>query len=941
MTPRRVVLAFVATWALVLVAVPASADYQCGDKKDDCKCGGNNPYPCCDNGSNCTWWAWESACCNWGVALPGWGNANTWGKYASQNGNYEVHGNPIVGSIATSTKGKYGHVAWVIGVNGGSVTVSEMNCCPTCNYGVRTATYNSSYFNSGYVTKKGYNPGPVCGNGKCEGGENCSNCSQDCGSCCGNGACDNGENCASCSKDCGSCCGNGACDNGESCGSCPNDCKCQPVGGLDVANCGVVSGWTEDPDNTGAALAVKLHSGAQEVATLTANGPHPSHGGHGFAWIVPQGLKDGSPKVMTAMALDSQTGAPQPLGQRSFLCANATITKGIWTVQLVDSAGLEALLWALDPPDLSLRLDHPAGYPYPVAGQIEACTAPLDGPFDALVAKARCDLLGAPFKGELRVDGVAVRAWGPEKGEEDLVLGGGAAVCLRAEATEMKDAPGAASLALEHVRVRSGAWWSTYATDAAGLLLGHPAGDALRWARRGKGPEPTPCKGWLLAWHEFDVPFDMVTWRLEGSAPLPAGLGVLLRVDGETWPSGLGAQSVGGLLGTRLGFEMGVEGSAALPPGGAWTVADIRVKRNDAAEVGVWMLARHGAWGLSGLVPPPPVGAKPGLHVRLDHASAGWWSTGTVSAETTLQGPAFERVRLLLDKGVTDARIRLRIAADGQPVWTSLTPSVTLEPLDVPARGNTLSLALGLAEDASDVTDAHAEFARIELLRQGWWSAPSADVAGLRDLPLDDGGLRVENARAWGLLGKPAHGTAHAHREFAAVRHGVRFHYAQDFDGTALRAMVLLDGQPAQLFEDSGILEQDVQVLSDFTSLGVALGAKGSGVYPYRWYAELTQIEVLGEGGVWEKVTVPQAGTASGTEGTLGSGGGNAGPDAGTSLVNLPAADAGATGGPGAQDTGSATAGCQTRGTTASPGASVLLLCAAAWVLRRQRGCEP
>jgi hypothetical protein len=41
---------------------------------------------------------------------------------------------------------------------------------------------------------------------------------------CGNGTCDAGETCANCSPDCGACCGNGACDNGENCGSCPADC---------------------------------------------------------------------------------------------------------------------------------------------------------------------------------------------------------------------------------------------------------------------------------------------------------------------------------------------------------------------------------------------------------------------------------------------------------------------------------------------------------------------------------------------------------------------------------------------------------------------------------------------------------------------------------------------------------------------------------------------
>ncbi len=99
--------------------------------------------------------------------------------------------------------------------------------------------------------------GPVCGNGSCESGETCSNCSSDCGACkksdgsscssdsecssnycvhgtcrsssiyCGDSYCDSGEGCSSCSSDCGSCgptCGNHSCENGENYSNCSKDC---------------------------------------------------------------------------------------------------------------------------------------------------------------------------------------------------------------------------------------------------------------------------------------------------------------------------------------------------------------------------------------------------------------------------------------------------------------------------------------------------------------------------------------------------------------------------------------------------------------------------------------------------------------------------------------------------------------------------------------------
>ena len=93
-----------------------------------------------------------------------------------------------------------------------------------------------------------------CGNGRCDSGETCSSCTQDCGcsssqrcsysgqceTYCGNGQCDGNENCNSCVSDCGcdsdkrcsysgqceSYCGNGNCDGNENCNSCYLDCSC-------------------------------------------------------------------------------------------------------------------------------------------------------------------------------------------------------------------------------------------------------------------------------------------------------------------------------------------------------------------------------------------------------------------------------------------------------------------------------------------------------------------------------------------------------------------------------------------------------------------------------------------------------------------------------------------------------------------------------------------
>lgn len=146
--------------ALVLVLVLASSEAAfaanyCGGTQHQNTCGrSTNIYPCCPNGSNCTWWAWEMVCRNWNAGLVNWGNANTWAGHANVDPNYDLVG-PTVGAVATSTLGNYGHVAWVIGAGDGRVTVTEQNCCTGCSAGVRTISYPASKFNSGFVVRHG------------------------------------------------------------------------------------------------------------------------------------------------------------------------------------------------------------------------------------------------------------------------------------------------------------------------------------------------------------------------------------------------------------------------------------------------------------------------------------------------------------------------------------------------------------------------------------------------------------------------------------------------------------------------------------------------------------------------------------------------------------------------------------------------------------------
>lgn len=75
----------------------------------------------------CTWYAWEQAYINAGVALPGWGNAQTWYNSAAMAG-YSVGKEAASNSIAVwSSSDSYGHVAYVVLVDesGEYMTVNE------------------------------------------------------------------------------------------------------------------------------------------------------------------------------------------------------------------------------------------------------------------------------------------------------------------------------------------------------------------------------------------------------------------------------------------------------------------------------------------------------------------------------------------------------------------------------------------------------------------------------------------------------------------------------------------------------------------------------------------------------------------------------------------------------------------------------------------------
>jgi surface antigen len=223
--------------ALVLVGLLApgrvEAVYWCGGVADSCKCGADNPYPCCENGGgksgNCTWGAWHMACCNWLVGLPPpWQDAKKWaGNYAAHP-DYEVLPYPVVNSIGCRVTGTYGHVAWVTGVNGGSVSVHEQGCCSGCWNGFQDAVDGAGYYDGGYIVRKGTVWVCTPGQQEAKGCGNCGTTYRSCGSngqwegwsgCEGQGPCGPGQ---TVTQGCGDC--------GSQTSACNGSCQWDPFG---------------------------------------------------------------------------------------------------------------------------------------------------------------------------------------------------------------------------------------------------------------------------------------------------------------------------------------------------------------------------------------------------------------------------------------------------------------------------------------------------------------------------------------------------------------------------------------------------------------------------------------------------------------------------------------------------------------------------------------
>lgn len=94
----------------------------------------SSPYPT----GQCTWLASTMK-----GNIPSWGNANSWDDGARASGK-TVSPVPVVGAVAQTDRGYYGHVAVVVGVHGDTITITEGNY--DYNGSIRTHTVPTSTY---------------------------------------------------------------------------------------------------------------------------------------------------------------------------------------------------------------------------------------------------------------------------------------------------------------------------------------------------------------------------------------------------------------------------------------------------------------------------------------------------------------------------------------------------------------------------------------------------------------------------------------------------------------------------------------------------------------------------------------------------------------------------------------------------------------------------
>ena len=137
------------------------------------------------------------------------------------NGSFRMIEWDIIGSENVTTRINGNVIGWTIIPNSSTVIFKYSLTIPNKLGGYSSDLVWFDESGQGLDTKEFSVANVSCGNGFCEGTENCASCLQDC-------SCEIGEKCERGACESVSSCGNGLCEAEEDCFACNQDCSCSP-----------------------------------------------------------------------------------------------------------------------------------------------------------------------------------------------------------------------------------------------------------------------------------------------------------------------------------------------------------------------------------------------------------------------------------------------------------------------------------------------------------------------------------------------------------------------------------------------------------------------------------------------------------------------------------------------------------------------------------------
>jgi hypothetical protein len=610
-------------------------------------------------------------------------------------------------------------------------------------------------------------------------------------------------------------------------------------------------------------IAVRIMANGNLVAEVPADGPHPSHPGNGFSYSVDHALKDGQEFTIDAIGQDDKDleDAALAASGRKLLCRNGLETLGIWQVEYHDAAGIEIRPTASQSSGwTALRVAHPGGLPYPTSGTVSAAALISKSPF-AKISAASCGGFDHPlYSAQLHVEqesswelGKTVQPCWPIEFEA-----AGTNVSANLGTSGMEYDSTERALALDELSFWSNGWRFGYSWDASGAIWSNEKLDTIVLGSR---DGQTHCQGQILAARSFKETFTglelMATPDKEERVPISISNESAKLADLATCLKS-GKCSLSQIEGQELKIAYDCGTGLELPEGYSRTLYGMRVFRDFERTEHPWTIRGEQCWGLDAVLPNS---MTPGLAFRVSTVESDFVPCGAVTGEFEIPAPGADEVRGMLSYSLPGQCFKAFLTMDGTPLKV-LTFGDEKAPFSVEGPGKLFGVAITAGDGCGqNGPPAHVEVSNVSYKRQGWWTTPSPDFAGIRDSVGEGCSLEFENLKWWGMLERTARGSLVTHRFLESEYRGIRYRLSHTFDGPWFKFRLLLDGKPAQEYELHMPDETDELLEGEsFHEVGFQFQVHVPDQYPYKWGILVEGIEVLHPDAGWVSICEAEEG---------------------------------------------------------------------------------